>query len=112
MPYSHWEPEVEFYEPSQAGLVPIVEHHITELTLDMNRIIQDSMITYKANSDRQVGMRVLGFTESGPVVQTNITTANKITRHPSGVVLGCRHPQEKVLFPGILRTFYLPIVET
>ena len=110
MSFHHWEPDVELYEPSSVGLVIPVSTHFKQIRLD--RLDQDLFISYEALRERHVTMQILGFMATDPVVRTTILQEGTTKTAVSGALIGCKHPTENALFPGVLRTKHFPIVQT
>jgi hypothetical protein len=103
-----WEPEIEFIDLSREHLAQPVPRKFVEVSLVPME--QDMSLNYDASDQRHVRLVVLGFTAVAPIVKTTVRDGHRVRNFSPAPLVGCKHPTENILFPGVIRTFHLPIV--
>lgn len=109
MSYRDWEQDVEFYEDVEGQLVRRLDASFKELPFSKFDT-QDSVVTYRSSREREVYMRILGFTSLNPMVIAHVTTPGGAEKIRRGELIGSQHPEEDIIIPGVLRTRHLPII--
>jgi len=109
MSFRDWETDIEFFEVVGGKLIPQIDEHFEELPFDQFNV-QDSVVKYFTSREREVRMRIMGFAALNPIVTAHITSQNGKEQIRRGELVGCRHPEEKIILPGTLRTLYFPVI--